>query len=406
MNKPAARQADWRQGWILVFAGFLPVMAIVALAPTLPTLLAHFHDVGNPEIMVPLLITAPSACIALFAPLAGVLTDRFGRRNLLLGAFAVYALGGLIPFLVDSFWVVVASRVVIGIGEAAVLTVTNTLMADYFEGRARARWLMIQGLTGAFMGSAVIFCSGFLAAQGWQYPFLVYVLALPILVTGWLYLYEPLAHARPGDAGAGTGTAALRAGFPWSTAGLTCGITALLGIIYFVQVINFSVLLSEMGVHDPKSIGMAMSIPSMGVPVGSVLFILTTRFGPSAQILLVLACYCVGLSGIGLAPGFEIALVFAFFQQVANGIIVPALINWVQSQYAFQHRGRGMGLWTSAFFVSQFLSPVAVKLVQARVGGLQAAFLVFGVLSGVIVLLFLLVRGKSAPQADAATGTR
>jgi sugar phosphate permease len=202
---------------------------------------------------------------------------------------------------------------------------------------------------------------------------------------------------------ADTATAGSR--FPWSTAGLTCGITALLAIIYFVQVINFSVLLSEMGIHDPKSIGMAMSIPSIGVPVGSILFILTTRFGPSAQILLVLVCYCVGLSGIGLAPSFQIALVFAFFQQMANGIIVPALINWVQGKYSFQHRGRGMGLWTSAFFISQFLSPVAVNLVKAKVGGLQAAFLVFGVLSGVIVLLFLLVRGKSAPRADVAAGT-
>ncbi|WP_395406393.1 MFS transporter [Pseudoduganella sp. UC29_106] len=88
------RQADWRQGWILVFSGFLPVMAIIALAPTLPTLLAHFHDVPNARLMVPLLITAPSACIALFAPGAGVIADRFGRRRLLLCAMALYGAGG------------------------------------------------------------------------------------------------------------------------------------------------------------------------------------------------------------------------------------------------------------------------------------------------------------------------
>lgn len=402
---PAARQADWRQGWILVFAGFLPVMAIVALAPTLPTLLGHFRNVGNPEVMVPLLITAPSACIALFAPLAGMLTDRFGRRNLLLGAFAVYSLGGLIPFLVDNFWVVVGSRVVIGIGEAAVLTVTNTLMADYFEARARARWLMVQGLVGAFMGSVTIFCSGFLAAQGWQYPFLVYVLALPILVSGWIYLFEPAAHARPTGVAPQAAMPVSRSRFPRRTALVTCGITALLAIVYFVQVINFSVLLTEMGINDPKSIGMAMSIPSIGVPVGSIVFILTTRFGAAAQILLVMVCYCIGLSGIGLAPSFQVALVFAFFQQIANGIIVPALINWVQGKYAFEHRGRGMGLWTSSFFIAQFLSPVAVSVVKALVGSLQSAFLVFGVLSGVAAFVFLLVRGKSAQQADVATGT-
>ena len=91
-----------------MFAGFLPVMAIIALTPTLPTLLAHFQDVPNPQLMVPLLITAPSACIALFAPAAGLITDKVGRRNLMLWAMALYGVGGFIPMFIDNFWAVVA----------------------------------------------------------------------------------------------------------------------------------------------------------------------------------------------------------------------------------------------------------------------------------------------------------
>jgi MFS family permease len=136
-TSPQQRQADWRQGWILVISGFLPVMAIIALAPTLPTLLAHFHDIPHAALMVPLLITAPSACIALFAPGAGAIADRFGRRPLLLWSMAFYGAGGLVPFAIDNFWAVVAGRFVIGIGEAGVLTVVNTLLADYFEEKAR-----------------------------------------------------------------------------------------------------------------------------------------------------------------------------------------------------------------------------------------------------------------------------
>src|SRR5689334_10258866 len=100
---PEQRKADWRQGWILVISGFLPVMAIIALAPTLPTLLGHFRDVPNPALMVPLLITAPSACIALLAPGAGAIADRFGRRRLLLWSMAFYGGGGLVPFVIDNF---------------------------------------------------------------------------------------------------------------------------------------------------------------------------------------------------------------------------------------------------------------------------------------------------------------
>ncbi|PQO99884.1 MFS transporter [Massilia phosphatilytica] len=398
-DHPDHRQADWRQGWILVMSGFLPVMAIIALSPTLPTLLAHFRDVGNPQLMVPLLITAPSACIALFAPVAGVVTDRFGRRNLMLWAMAVYGIGGFIPFFIDSFWAVVAGRVVIGLGEAAVLTVSNTLLADYFEEKARHRWLMLQGLMGSILGTVTIACSGFLAAKGWQWPFAVYGIAFPILFASVFYLFEPAPRVRP-QPGAAAPAAALP--FPYKVALVVCGVTVLLSTIYYVQVIHFSVLLKDLGVQDPQSIGLAMAIPSLGVPIGAVIFRATTRYGVPNQIALVFAGYCIGLGGIGLAPDYEVALAFAFVQQLANGIIVPVLVAFAQSSFSFEHRGRGMGWWASSFFAAQFVSPAVVNVVRGMAGGLQGAFVVFGVIAGIGAVVTLVVRGRARAPAISA----
>lgn len=388
---PARRQADWRQGWILVFSGFLPVMAIIALAPTLPTLLAHFHDVPNARLMVPLLITAPSACIALFAPAAGVIADRFGRRQLLLWSMALYGIGGLMPFVIDNFWAVVAGRVVIGIGEAGVLTVVNTLLADYYEEQARHRWLMIQGVVGSLLGTITIACSGFLAAQGWQWPFLVYAVAIPIFLASVVYLFEPEPRKKA------AGPTVPGTPFPYLAGLMVCSVTVLLSTIYYVQVINFSLLLKDLGVSDPKSIGLSMAIPSIGVPLGAIVFKLTTRFGASVQILLVFVCYAIGLSGIGLAPDYKVALAFAFMQQLANGIIVPALIAWTQNQFSFEHRGRGMGWWASSFFVAQFLSPAVVNLMRGWVGDLQSAFLAFGLIAAACALVACLMRFRMQP---------
>lgn len=385
---PVLRKADWRQGWILVFSGFLPVMAIMALAPTLPTLLAHFHDVPNARTMVPLLITAPSACIALFAPGAGVIADRFGRRQLMLWCLALYAAGGLCPFLIDNFWAVVGGRILIGIGEAGVLTVVNTLLADYYEEKDRHRWLMIQGLVGSCLGTLTIAGSGFLAAQGWQYPFLVYGIAIPIFLASLFYLFEPNARKKPvAAAGGATAAARPKSQFPLKVAVIVCSVTVLLSTIYFVQVINFSLLLKELGLSDPKSIGLSMALPSIGVPIGAVLYRYTTRYGAGAQIFLVFLCYAIGLGGIGMSPDYQTALAFAFVQQLANGMIVPSLITWVHGRFGSEHLGRAMGLWCSAFFAAQFLSPASVNLMRDLVGSLQAAFLAFGVISAVCALL-------------------
>lgn len=391
----AQRKAGWRQGWILVFSGFLPIMAIVALAPTLPTLLAHFGDVPYARVMVPLLITAPSACIALFAPAAGAIADRFGRRRLMLAGMVLYGVGGLIPFFIDNFWAVVAGRVVIGFGEAGVLTVVNTLLADYFEEKERHRWLMIQGVVGSLLGTLTIAGSGFLAAQGWQWPFLVYAVAIPIFLACLAYLFEPAPRKQ---AAASEPSEKQASPFPYMVAAMVCGVTVLLSTIYYVQVINFSVLLKELGVADPKSIGLSMALPSLGVPIGAVLFALTTRYGSAMQILLVFVGYAIGLCGIGLAPDYQVALAFAFIQQLASGMIVPALISWAQRQFAFEHRGRGMGWWASSFFAAQFLSPAVVNLMRIVVGDLQTAFLAFGIVAAVGALVAGVLHAR-IPQA-------
>jgi MFS family permease len=393
------RQADWRQGWILVISGFLPVMAIIALAPTLPTLLGHFKDVPNAALMVPLLITAPSACIALFAPGAGVIADRFGRRPLLLWSMAFYGVGGLVPFFIDNFWAVVAGRFVIGFGEAGVLTVVNTLLADYFEEKARHRWLMIQGVVGSVLGTVTIASSGFLAAQGWQYPFLVYGVAIPILLASLAFLFEPEPRRQQAHA-----AQAATSPFPYAVALMVCGVTVLLSTVYYVQVINFSVLLKELGVSDPKSIGLSMALPSIGVPLGAVLFKMTTRYGAGAQIFLVFLGYAIGLSGIGLAPDYKVALAFAFVQQLANGLIVPALIAWTQSKFSFEHRGRGMGWWASSFFVAQFLSPAVVNVMRGAVGNLQGAFLAFGLIAAACAAGACLLHYRAARAARPQPG--
>jgi MFS family permease len=398
-NNPEQRKADWRQGWILVIAGFLPVMAIIALAPTLPTLLGHFRNVPNPALMVPLLITAPSACIALFAPGAGAIADRFGRRRLLLWSMAFYGAGGLVPFAIDNFWAVVAGRFVIGIGEAGVLTVVNTLLADYFEEQERHRWLMIQGVVGSVLGTLTIASSGFLAAHGWQWPFLVYAIAIPILVASLAFLFEPAPRGKHGAAAQAATTP-----FPYHIASMVAGVTVLLSTIYYVQVINFSVLLKDLRVSDPEKIGLSMAIPSIGVPLGAVVFKLTTRFGAGLQIFLVFLGYAIGLSGIGLAPDYRVALGFAFIQQLANGLIVPALIAWAQSKFSFEHRGRGMGWWASSFFVAQFLSPAVVNLMRASVGNLQGAFLAFGLIAAVCAVAAGLLHVRAARSARLQPG--
>ena len=66
------------------------------------------------------------------SPIWGRLSDRYGRRPLLLWATGFYGIAGAAPFFLDNLNAIIVSRLLLGVCESAILTVTNTLLADYY----------------------------------------------------------------------------------------------------------------------------------------------------------------------------------------------------------------------------------------------------------------------------------
>jgi MFS family permease len=62
----------------------MPAMAIISLVPVMPLLSQEFSSVSNSEALVPIALTIPALCVAIFSPIAGLLSDRIGRKMLLL----------------------------------------------------------------------------------------------------------------------------------------------------------------------------------------------------------------------------------------------------------------------------------------------------------------------------------
>lgn len=118
----------------LVTAGVLltaatTIMANATIAPSLPSLRAHYAGVPGIDTLAGLLITLPSLAVVLTAGLIGWLADRFDRQLLLLALGLLYAAGGTSGLWVDGLVPMLAGRLVLGIGVAGmmVLAVAPTL---------------------------------------------------------------------------------------------------------------------------------------------------------------------------------------------------------------------------------------------------------------------------------------
>ncbi|MBU6267048.1 MAG: MFS transporter [Sphingomonadales bacterium] len=382
------------QGFTMIVAAFLPVFAIIAMFPVVASIIGHFHDVPDAAIRVPAMVTAPGYAIAVLAPFAGFLVDRFGRRRLLLVCTFFYGIVGAAPFFLENLDTIFASRILLGVCEAGILTIVNTLIADYWDDTGRRNWLMLQGLVGPFFQPLVFFLVAGVAALRWNGGFLVYLIAFPVFVSMYFNLFEP-KRPEPATAMADDdGTP-----FPWGAACAVGALTLFASVLYYVFIVNGSIAWREIGVSDPMAVSKATAIPALFIMAGSVVFRLVSRYANGVQIAVLLGLLGIGLAGIGLArtlPGMQAALIV---QQTGAGMTVPALIAWAQSKFSFRHRGRGMGVWTSMFFLGQAISPIIVGGVAGRAGTMQGAFLAAGLtaLAGAAVFALGTLRRAQAP---------
>lgn len=389
-------KAGTAQGVVLVVIAFLPILAIVSLAPSVPKIIAHFANLPNAAFLVPLMVTAPGLMIALLSPVAGILTDRVGRRLPLLIAIFFYGIFGIAPFFLDSLSAIFATRFGVGICESVVLTVSNTLIADYFPLNSRRRWLTVQAVAGPILATATIMGSSVLTGYRWNGGFLIYATALVVFAAALAFVFEPdVGRTAPVEGMAPSGV------FPWRVVARYCAVTLFSSILYYVFIVNGGSALTAVGVGSPERLGVLISIASIGVPGGAILFgWLAKRWSSGALIATFLGCLGAGLFAIGLSRNPQTLVSVAVVQQAGAGMAIPTLIFWVSQLLPPEVRGRGMGFWVCAFFLGQFISPAIVGLMRSIAGGILPAFSIMGGIALVGAVAALLLTRRE-PLVDA-----
>lgn len=97
----------------LLLAATLMILSNVIISPALPGLQASFESSPNADLLVPLLVTAPSLFVAILAP-SPALADRVGRRRQLLAGTVLFALAGTASLWLPLLPAILTSRFVLG----------------------------------------------------------------------------------------------------------------------------------------------------------------------------------------------------------------------------------------------------------------------------------------------------
>lgn len=128
------------------------------------------------------LFTIPSFTIMLFILFSNAVIKWVGKRNTVIIGMVTTVIGGVIPFFVNNFPLIVFSRLVLGAGIGLFTSLAVSLIGDCFSGEEQKTLLGIQGAMGTLGNSACTFICGLLLGINWNATFLYMLLVIPFLI--------------------------------------------------------------------------------------------------------------------------------------------------------------------------------------------------------------------------------
>lgn len=148
-------------------------IAIASFGIVVPILPAYLVSIGQGGTAAGLLIAIFAGAQLLFSPLGGSWADKYGPRKVIILGLALLTISMLMFYSTDSIWVIYASRVVGGIGDAFLIPGVFTYVAGITTAAQRAKGT---GLVTASMSLGLVIgpgFGGFLADISLKLPFLI-----------------------------------------------------------------------------------------------------------------------------------------------------------------------------------------------------------------------------------------
>jgi multidrug resistance protein len=160
---------QWTVALILFGVLFLGVSDTQLVAPLLPLIA---RDLGTTPGHAGIIVTTYSLAAAAFALVVGPLSDRLGRKKILISGLALFALSSFLTYHVSSFTYLIILRAATGLSAGTLSTSALSFAGDYYPYQQRGRAMGILSM-GYFVAFVIGVPLGALTAArlGWQWVF-------------------------------------------------------------------------------------------------------------------------------------------------------------------------------------------------------------------------------------------
>ncbi len=348
--------------WVLMLTVFVDMIGFLIVLPLLPF---YAEKLGADPTAVGALVATFAVGQVAAAPLWGRLSDRYGRRPMILGGLLISAVAYVVFESADAVWMLFVSRLVQGAG-AGTVGVVQAYLSDSVPRGDRAKalgWLTAATSAGVMIGPAIGSLS---AARQWIGPgYLAAALCVLNFLFGLIWLPEPLARRRRRQEPAARAGATRRA--VTEILRRPTGRVGALVWIYTFGMMAFMAMNGVLALYLERAFGVTeATIGWFYTYVGGVSLLMRTlilgpavrRLGEVGTLRLGLLSIATGLAAVPLAANLWQLAVAAPFIPVGTALLFPATTSMVSHRAGEGHTGLMLGVQQSYGGVARMLGPL------------------------------------------------
>jgi MFS family permease len=372
------------------------------LTPSFPSI-AQAFQISPSE--VSLIISAYSLPGIFVSPLYGVLSDRFGRRRVLLPMILVFGITGVAAGFTTDFTILLIARFIQGISGAAFFPLAFIIVGDLFTGHERNLAMSNTMLVVMAAGTIHPFLGGILTLFSWRYVFFGFIVAIPIFLAASRVLPETSPFIKKEENNdSETKTVAqtqkddpLSTNVPsFSTAWAAVLGVIILGILFFFIIFGTFTLFTSYYVEQglgwtPFETGIIQSLTSV------VSVLLLTKFGSlterySKPVLIFISYLALGVAcfSFALPPYVLWLIVTSLSVGIGRAIAFTTLSAYILDLSSPLTRGKAIATYESSLKIGQTYGPYLFALLYLGAGEVLAAPFIAGtVFSGIGCILCL-----------------
>ncbi len=163
--------------------------SIDAMLPALPEIAEELTP--DAPTLAQLILTSFVLGMGIGTFFAGPLSDRFGRKRIIVAGAALYMAGAALAYVAPTLEMVLIARVIQGLGAAGPRVVSLAMVRDLYSGRQMARVVSFAMLVFTlFPAVAPLIGAAIIAGFGWRAIFIVFLL-FSVISVGWLTIRQP-----------------------------------------------------------------------------------------------------------------------------------------------------------------------------------------------------------------------